>query len=331
MISIIVPVYNVEKYLNKCIESIINQTYRNIEIILVDDGSPDKCPEICDSYVQKDGRIKVIHKKNEGLINARKSGLEIARGEYIGFVDGDDWIGPEMYELFAKQIEKYSPDMVLSDFYYDNGKELSNSEQLFDREYYNKEDLKKFIYPKMLFSGTYYKFGVNPCCWSKIYKKELIKKNLPLVDGRIKMGEDAAFTYPCLIDAQSVATIKKPCYHYIFNPESMTKSYDRNLKEIIFLPYNRIKEKSIEAGIDLGHQTNYYLIFLANYLLRNEITSDNYKSGVNLLLKNQNIINAARAVRLSVLPFHTKLLVTALKLKSGALLYVYTNILKIFI
>lgn len=331
MISIIVPVYNVEKYLNKCIESIINQTYRNLEIILVDDGSPDKCPEICDSYAQKDGRIKVIHQKNEGLINARKSGLEIAQGEYIGFVDGDDWIEPEMYEMFAKQIEKYSPDMVLSDFYYDNGKELSNSEQLFDREYYDKEDLKNFIYPKMLFSGTYYKFGVNPCCWSKIYKKELIKKNLPLVDGRIKMGEDAAFTYPCLIDAQSAATIKKPCYHYISNPESMTKSYDKNLKNIIFLPYNRVKEKSIEAGIDLGHQTDYYLIFLANYLLRNEIISDNYKSGVKFLLKNQNIINAALAVKLSVLPIHTKLLVTALKLKSSTLLYVYANILKRFI
>lgn len=331
MISIIVPVYNVEKYLKKCIESIINQTYRNLEIILVDDGSPDKCPEICDSYAQKDSRIKVIHKKNEGLINARKSGLEIAQGEYIGFVDGDDWIEPEMYELFALQAEKYSPDMVLSDFYYDNGKELSNSEQLFDREYYDKDDLKKFIYPKMLFSGTYYKFGVNPCCWSKIYKKELIKKNLPLVDGRIKMGEDAAFTYPCLIDAQSAAAIKKPCYHYISNPESMTKSYDKNLKDIIFLPYNRIKEKSIEAGIDLGHQTDYYLIFLANYLLRNEITSDNYKSGVKFLLKNQNIINAARAVKLSVLPIHTKLLVTALKLKSSTLLCVYANILKRFI
>lgn len=331
MISIIVPVYNVEKYLKKCIESIINQTYRNLEIILVDDGSPDKCPEICDSYAQKDSRIKVIHKKNEGLINARKSGLEIAQGEYIGFVDGDDWIEPEMYELFAQQAEKYSPDMVLSDFYYDNGKELSNSEQLFDREYYDKDDLKKFIYPKMLFSGTYYKFGVNPCCWSKIYKKELIKKNLPLVDGRIKMGEDAAFTYPCLIDAHSAAAIKKPCYHYISNPESMTKSYDKNLKDIIFLPYNRIKEKSIEAGIDLGHQTDYYLIFLANYLLRNEITSDNYKSGVKFLLKNQNIINAARAVKLSVLPIHTKLLVTALKLKSSTLLCVYANILKRFI
>lgn len=331
MISIIVPVYNVEKYLNKCIESIINQTYRNIEIILVDDGSPDKCPEICDSYAKKDKRIRVIHKQNEGLINARKSGLEIAQGEYIGFVDGDDWIEPEMYELFAKQAEKYSPDMVMSDFYYDNGKELSNSDQLFDREYYDKDALEKFIYPKMLFSGTYYKFGVNPCCWSKIYKKELIKKNLPLVDGRIKMGEDAAFTYPCLIDAHSAATIKKPCYHYISNPESMTKSYDRNLKDIIFLPYNRIKEKSIEADIDLGHQTDYYLIFLANYLLRNEITSDNYKSGVKILLKNQNIINAARAVKLSVLPIHTKLLVTALKLKSSTLLCVYANILKSFI
>ena len=331
MISIIVPVYNVEKYLKKCVDSILNQTYRNVEIILVDDGSPDNCPAICDSYAKKDKRIRVIHKKNGGLVNARKSGLEIAQGEYIGFVDGDDWIEPEMYELFADMIKKYSPDMVLSDFYYDNNTELSNSEQLFDKEYYDKTALEKLIYPKMLFGGTYYKFGINPCCWSKIYKKELIIKNLPLVDGRIKMGEDAAFTYPCLLDAKSVATIKKPCYHYIFNPESMTKSYDRNLKDIIFLPYNRIKEKSIEAGIDLGHQTDYYLIFLANYLLRNEITSDNYKNGVNLLLKNQSIINSARAVRLSVLPIHTKILVTALKLKSSALLYVYANILKKFI
>lgn len=329
MISIIVPVYNVEKYLKKCVDSILNQTYRNIEIILVDDGSPDNCPTICDSYAKKDKRIRVIHKKNGGLVNARKSGLEIAQGEYIGFVDGDDWIEPEMYELFADMIKKYSPDMVLSDFYYDNNTELSNSEQLFDKEYYDKTALEKLVYPKMLFGGTYYKFGINPCCWSKIYKKELIIKNLPLVDGRIKMGEDAAFTYPCLLDAKSVAAIKKPSYHYILNPESMTKSYDENLKEIIFLPYERIKEKCREVEIDLGNQPDYYLIYLSNFLIRNETFSKSPKSGINLLLKNQDVIGASKRVNLSLLPLHTKVFATALRLKSKVILNLYLHLLKI--
>lgn len=329
MISIIVPVYNVEKYLERCIESIVNQTYKDIEIILVDDGSPDNCPAICDRYAEKDSRIKVIHKQNGGLINARKSGLEIAQGDYIGFVDSDDWIEPEMYEYFAQMINKYSPDMVLSDFYYDNNGQLTDSEQLFDKEYYNKNALEEFIYPKMLFSGTYYKFGINPCCWSKVFKKELIKKNLPLVDGRIKMGEDAAFTYPCLIDAKSAATVKKPCYHYNINPESMTKSYDEKLKDIIFLPYKRIKEKCCEAGIDLGKQLDYYLLYLANFLIRNEMFSKNPNNGIDALLTNQDVINASKSADLSVLPLHTKVFTTALRLKSKALLNLYLHLLKI--
>ena len=138
LFSIIIPVYNVEKYLNKCVDSVLNQTFTDFEVILVDDGSTDNCPAICDSYAEKDKRVKVIHKPNGGLINARKSGLEIADGNYIGFVDSDDWIEPEMYELFANMIKKYSPDMVLSDFYFDNGNELTNSIQLFEQEFYDK-------------------------------------------------------------------------------------------------------------------------------------------------------------------------------------------------
>lgn len=98
LISVIIPVYKVEAYLDKCVKSVMNQTYRNLEIILVDDGSPDRCPEMCDAYATEDSRITVIHKKNEGLSAARNSGMEIATGEYIGFVDSDDWIAPEMYE-----------------------------------------------------------------------------------------------------------------------------------------------------------------------------------------------------------------------------------------
>ena len=181
----------------------------------------------------------------------------------------------------------------------------------------------------MLFSGIYFKFGVNPCCWSKVYKKKLLKKNLPIVDNRIKMGEDAAFTYPCLIDAQSVATVKKPCYHYILNPESMTKAYDKKLKEIIFLPYEHIKEKCRETDMDMERQLDYYLLYLANFLIRNETFSKSPKNGINLLLKNQDVINTSKRVNLSLLPLHTRVFTTALRLKSKVILNLYLHLLKI--
>ena len=111
LISVIVPIYNVEKYLDRCVDSIINQTYKNLEIILVDDGSPDNCLAICDSWAEKDRRIKVIHKENGGVSSARNSALDIASGDYIGFVDSDDWIEPDMYEILIKNAKKYDADI----------------------------------------------------------------------------------------------------------------------------------------------------------------------------------------------------------------------------
>ncbi len=331
LFSIIVPVYNVEKYINKCIDSVLAQTFTDFELILVDDGSPDGCSAVCDDYAEKDSRIKVIHKQNEGLINARKSGLAIADGKYIGFVDSDDWIESDTYENFAEMIKKYEPDMVLSDFYYDYGNKLINSEQLFEQEFYDKSALESTLYPVMLYSGIYYKFGVNPCCWSKVYKKELIEKNLPLVDGRIKMGEDAAFTYPCLLDAKSAATIKKPGYHYISNDESMTNSYDRDLKNIIFLPYEHIMEKCRRCGADLGRQTDYYLLYMANILIRNETKSADPKEGITAILNHNDVIRAAKKISLSSLPLHTKVFATAVRLKSRPMLTLYRFLLRLFI
>ena len=110
-ISVIVPVYKVEKYLDRCVESIVNQTYKNLEIILVDDGSPDNCPVMCDEWAEKDERIRVIHKENGGLADARNAGMNIATGDYIGFVDSDDWIEPNMYEVLLKNALKYDADI----------------------------------------------------------------------------------------------------------------------------------------------------------------------------------------------------------------------------
>ena len=107
MISVIVPIYNVEKYLARCVDSIVNQTYKNLEIILVDDGSPDRCPQMCDDYAEKDSRIKVIHKKNGGLSDARNAGMAVATGEYISFIDSDDWIETSMFELLLNNIFQY--------------------------------------------------------------------------------------------------------------------------------------------------------------------------------------------------------------------------------
>ena len=140
-ISVIVPVYNIEGYLGKCIDSIIAQTYKDLEIILVDDGSSDHCGAICDEYAKKDNRIKVIHKPNGGLSDARNHGIEAATGRYLGFVDGDDWIEEDMYEHIAANIEKYSPDCVITQFYYSYPDKEEKSNYCFTKELYSREDI----------------------------------------------------------------------------------------------------------------------------------------------------------------------------------------------
>lgn len=143
MISVIVPVYKVEKYLRQCLDSLAAQTLDDIEIIIVDDGSPDGCPDICDEYVAKDARMKVVHKKNGGLLSARKAGLAASCGDYIGFVDGDDWVEPDTFLNMYKAVCEHSPDMVLSDFLCDYGDRAEPSSQCFEEGFYGRERLEK--------------------------------------------------------------------------------------------------------------------------------------------------------------------------------------------
>ena len=116
LISVLVPIYKIDRYLGICVESLLNQTYKNLEIILVDDGSPDRCPEICDLYASKDERIKVIHKENGGLVSARKAALMAAKGSYIGYVDGDDWVGPGFYHSLYSSIKESDADIAIAGF-----------------------------------------------------------------------------------------------------------------------------------------------------------------------------------------------------------------------
>ena len=227
-------------------------------------------PAICDEYAARDARVKVVHKENGGLLSARKAGFAASKGDYIGFVDGDDWVEPDTFLNLYKAVCDYSPDMVLSDFLCDYGDRAEPSSQCFEEGFYGRERLEKEIFPRMLFDGRFYSFGVNPNCWSKLVRRELIEKNLLPVDERIRMGEDAAFIYPCLLDSQSISCLKTPTYHYRITGQSMSTAYDEKLKDIILLPYKRLKEKNAASDFDISSQLDYYLLYMVNFLLRNE-------------------------------------------------------------
>lgn len=337
MISVIVPVYNVEKYLRQCLESLSAQTLDDIEIIIVDDGSPDGCPAICDEYAAKDARMKVVHKENGGLLSARKAGFAASKGDYIGFVDGDDWVEPETFMNMHNAIIKYSPDMVLSDFLCDYGDRAEPSSQCFEEGFYGRERLEKEIFPRMLFDGRFYSFGVNPNCWSKLVKRELIEKNLSPVDERIRMGEDAAFIYPCMLDSQSITCVKTPTYHYRITEQSMSNAYDERLKDIILLPYKRLKEKNAESDFDISSQLDYYLLYMVNFLFRNEAKKVNTHSKkerrevIENICADVDIRSAAAHVDMGKLPMHTKLLVTALRRGSVFMTEKYVELLEVYL
>lgn len=337
MISIIVPIYKVEKFINQCVDSILGQSYKDIEIILVDDGSPDNCPHICDKYAEEDSRIKVVHKKNGGLMSARQAGLRVASGEYVGFVDGDDWIESDMYESFADVIEKYHPDIVLCEFFYSFADKETPSEQKLKREFFTKQEIEQDIFPTMLFKTPYYRFGINPCCWSKVFKKELLESKLFHVTPKIKIGEDAAFTYPCILSAGSLAYIDKSLYHYRSNPDSMTNVYDESLENTIMLPYEILKAQFSASEYDFSKQLSYYLLYMINLVVRNEAnpsckkrTADKIKT-LKAFTNNSDVVAAGKGVDSSLLPVHTKLVAKFLAWKNPYLLYLYSLLLRRFL
>lgn len=218
LISVIIPVYKVEKYLSECLNSIIYQTFKNIEIIIIDDGSPDTCPQICDDFSNMDDRIKVVHKKNEGVSIARSIGVDLSIGKYITFCDSDDKLDIDALEKVFSIIDKYNPDIITFQ---------SRREEKKDRavdsfgKLYRKKDIIEEIYPILLENKfcEYY----DPSIWGKVYKRDLYIKN-QVKNKRIVVGEDIACCKPCLYHAKSIFVINESLYYYRKNTESVILS-----------------------------------------------------------------------------------------------------------
>lgn len=232
LISIIIPVYKVEKYLAKCLDSVINQTYKNLEIILIDDGSPDNSGKICDEYAKKDNRIKVIHKENGGVSSARNAGISIAKGKYIGFVDSDDWLELNMYEKLMEYAKKDNSDITRIRYYkvYENEKIYPN----YEVEIKGKIDLKSQRENVLnnLLSGKLHAY----LCLLLI-RKELLEKNL-LFDTRIAMREDMVLLTELICFADTISIYDVPLYNYYQNINGATifvGNKKRNIENMVIV------------------------------------------------------------------------------------------------
>jgi glycosyltransferase involved in cell wall biosynthesis len=284
-ISVIVPVYKVEKYLSRCIESIINQTYSNLEIILVDDGSPDKCGDICDHYASLDSRVKVIHKENGGLSDARNTGLNIATGEYVNFIDSDDYIHEKFYEKLLTLVLSNNADIGQCEFLKvfedkDHNNKVTSTIPL------NSEKVATFNNVEAL--NQLYSNVISGVAWNKLYKAELFK-DIRFPKGKIH--EDDFTTFKVLYNSKKIVTTSLPLYYYLQRSNSIMGS-----------EFNARHLDSLEAfSYQISFYNNKNLLELKNkaiICLENNIRSL-FRKSLNSDLENKdeilsNLINYYR-------------------------------------
>lgn len=263
-ISIVIPVYNMEKYLSQCIQSIVSQTYKDLEIIFVDDGSIDCSRKICDEYALKDSRIKVVHKKNGGLVSARQAGIQIASGEYIGFVDADDWIEPDMYQTLCDAAKCENADIVAEGIIDDFGGNCITVLNQVEAGVYQTQDEREKLYENMICCMEFFGIGIQPYLCNKIFRREIVVKHMTKIPLSVQVGEDAAAVYPMLAMAKSIVILDTVHYHYCHHTNSMmmgNRNENREYDNAVLLHSWLIKSFK-ELGIDLlvNRQLDKYTI-----------------------------------------------------------------------
>lgn len=268
LLSIIIPVYNVERYLDDCICSVLKQDIYDIEVILVDDGSKDGSGEICDRYASKDPRVKVIHKENEGLLKARISGFKLAKSDYIGFVDSDDYVASSYFREMYEKAYKFKSDMVCSSFTYFNDLNFDGSKTKICKVgfsgYFDKSRLVSEFYPnfisKYLPNSSEKYFGYT---WEKIYKKELLDKAFNSVPLDVHIYEDISVSFYCALHSQKIYfNDENTGYYYRQRKDSMLHSfrsdYNKDVKKL--LKYMKGEAKHTSKKLRIDSFLDYYCV-----------------------------------------------------------------------
>ncbi|MBQ9977004.1 MAG: glycosyltransferase [Clostridia bacterium] len=344
-VSIIVPVYNVEKYIEKCINSLKNQTLSDIEIILVDDSSTDSSLKLCQKAAEEDARIKVIHKINEGAGMARNAGLEVAKGEYIGFIDSDDFVEENMYETLCAKADEYGSDLILSGILFVDGNMFSETGEKESKIYFDAdthfetpESLKELrmgivgARPEDL-DDSKYGMGVV----KNLFKNEIIKKNNLAFESERKMiSEDALFMIDYISCIKKATGLPEAFYNYKRNSNSISKSYksDRLEKSLIFV--NQV-EKRFNRDIEPDTYNIYIYRFWQAmcrvlcsqeimYALDNKVKFKDLKKRLKTICTQSLTVNALKKYPINTLPLKQRIFAYAIKYKAYFLMKLLVNL-----
>lgn len=275
--SVIVPVYKVEEYLPTCIESVLNQTFQDFELILVDDGSPDCCGQICEEYAQKDCRIKVLHKPNGGLASARRAGIKVATGTYVFNLDSDDTIECDTLECAYQAIQDTGCEIVSFAYrWVENGRTVDMTTDGIEEGFYDKSGIETHIYPKLLMDKSmkhisYYLSG-------KAVKRDLLTPHQLGVSETISLGEDLCCVIPCFLHANSVYISKKAAYLYTVRKNSLSKEFNSKQIYLIEDVIREICKNDVTKVADFQEQLCRYSCFMCFAILAAAAQDDHFNS-----------------------------------------------------
>lgn len=318
-ISIIVPVYNAESYLNRCVDSLRRQTFQNLEMVLVDDGSLDKSGQLCDSYAGEDARIRVVHKENGGLISAWKAGVKESSGAYLCFVDSDDWIDENMLEEMAAFLTGNDREIIASDYIIekDDGSRQYVWQALPPGEYQG-EAMKEQVIPNLLGRESRY-VTISRCM--KLISRRLIEDNQHYSNPAVSVGEDTTIMLPALIDCNRLVIMEhKAYYHYLYVKESMVHKYDKKLYQNIQL----LKQITLQIVNDKftgeertlrRKQVNQEMIFWMMLVLKNEARGNKaaYRNNILEICRSEEIRSLVAGTKVEVHQKANKLLYLVMK------------------
>lgn len=285
-ISVIIPVYNTLNYLERCLKSVISQTYQNLEIICIDDGSTDGSERIVDEFAKTDERVITIHQQNKGESNARNSGLRVASGDYIAFMDCDDWIEPDMYECLAQAIEDEDADMAIAGFYREfeeNGKKqikVQNEKQV-EPKAFNRKMLLRYLYERDAYRNFAY-------IWDKLYKREVIydgTDTLFLFDESMQLGGDVLFLAQCALNTKQAVYVDKAFYHYLQRTDSGCHVPDLTRKQDNIRAYRIVQQIFQKENVEP---------LVMDFIKRILVYHSSYMAELAYELKNKDILKESQ-------------------------------------
>ncbi|MBR3602626.1 MAG: glycosyltransferase [Lachnospiraceae bacterium] len=328
LVSVVIPMYNVEKYLRECLNSVLSQTISNIEIICVDDGSSDKSVDICKEYIKKDNRVKLLTQKNSGPSKARNRGIEEATGKWISFVDADDWLENNMLERLISVSE--DSDIVISNYYINmsNSKEkvnikLDENKQIWDKERINIE-LRKFLCKGIKEYNPYLAIGAP---WARIYKLSLIKEHNIIFPLNVRRTEDGIFNMHMFENAKKIIYLNEPLYHYRLLTDSLSHKMSSDIIKYTEADVEEVKkfartykqhDEMFINGIDVRICTWFYK-YLAYYFFTKQYLDEfgylNARKNIIKLLNNHYYKDAFMNVQMKLMRNTEKLFVITMKYK----------------